>query len=144
MPGINKTNGQRITGTDEHIRQSIGDILTTPIGSRVMRREYGSVIPDLIDAPLNSQTTLRLYAATAAALMRWEPRFKISRISLFIENGSAVVEVAGSTANLSALITEVPVNPAPAPIKYANSFIEPGTGSILDAGIIYADQPLFS
>lgn len=28
-----------------HIRQSIADILTTRIGSRVMRREYGSQLP---------------------------------------------------------------------------------------------------
>jgi phage baseplate assembly protein W len=142
MAGLNKNTGKNIVSTDEHIRQSIGDILTTPLGSRVMRREYGSIIPELIDAPLNSHTTLRLYAATAGALMRWEPRFKISRISLFIENGSAVVEVAGSTANLSEIITHVPVNPPPVIVQYANSFIEPGTGNILDGGVIYGDQLL--
>lgn len=27
-----------------HLRQSMGDILTTPIGSRVMRHEYGSQV----------------------------------------------------------------------------------------------------
>ncbi len=28
----------------EHIRQSVRDILTTPLGSRVMRRNYGSLL----------------------------------------------------------------------------------------------------
>lgn len=96
MPGLNKNTGQNITTTDAHIRQSIGDILTTPLGSRVMRRDYGSALPDLIDAPLNDKTTLRLYAATAAAIMRWEPRFKISAIALFTDHAAATVEVTGS------------------------------------------------
>ncbi|WP_208531402.1 GPW/gp25 family protein, partial [Pseudomonas aeruginosa] len=54
-----------------HIRQSIVDILTTRIGTRVMRREYGSQLPELIDAPFNDTTRLQVYAATAMALMRW-------------------------------------------------------------------------
>ncbi|MBG4169896.1 GPW/gp25 family protein, partial [Pseudomonas aeruginosa] len=47
-----------------HIRQAIADILTTRIGTRVMRREYGSQLPELIDAPFNDTTRLQVYAAT--------------------------------------------------------------------------------
>lgn len=96
MPGLNKNSGKNISSTEAHIRQSIGDILTTPLASRVMRRDYGSALPDLIDAPLNDKTRLRLYAATAAAIMRWEPRFKISAIALYTDNSAATVEVTGS------------------------------------------------
>ena len=56
------TSGKPISGLD-HLRQSIADILTTPIGSRVMRRDYGSLLPGLIDQPQNNATTLRLYSA---------------------------------------------------------------------------------
>jgi phage baseplate assembly protein W len=35
----------------EHIRQSVRDILVTPIGSRVMRRDYGSLLAAMIDRP---------------------------------------------------------------------------------------------
>lgn len=79
MDGINNTTGQRLGGI-EHLRQSIRDILTTPIGSRVMLRDYGSRIFDLIDAPMNRSTLLDLYAATAEALATWEPRFKLSKV----------------------------------------------------------------
>lgn len=65
-----------------HLRQSIADILTTPIGSRIARRDYGSLLPELIDQPFNDTTRLRLYGATATALMRWEPRLQVSRITL--------------------------------------------------------------
>ncbi|MGV6379234.1 GPW/gp25 family protein, partial [Escherichia coli] len=38
----------------EHLKQSVRDILITPLASRVMRREYGSLVPDLIDEPMNN------------------------------------------------------------------------------------------
>lgn len=102
MTGLNKHTGTAVTSTDAHIRQAINDILTTPVGSRVMRRDYGSVLPDLIDQPLNEKTILRLYAATAAAVMYWEPRFKITLISLsFTKNGTATVEISGSIGTQS-------------------------------------------
>jgi phage baseplate assembly protein W len=76
----------RITGgtiaTLEHILQSIGDILTTRIGSRVMRREYGCALVDLIDQPGNRNTLLLCYSAIAMALLRWEPRIRVSRVQL--------------------------------------------------------------
>lgn len=54
----------------------------TPIGTRVMRRDYGSRLPRLIDAPVNAETILKIYAATAEALKRWEPRFKLQRAQI--------------------------------------------------------------
>lgn len=81
MTGMNRITGTRLDGL-EHIAQSIVDILTTPLGSRLMRREYGSLLPELIDQPQNAATAVRLYAATASALMRWEPRMRISKLSL--------------------------------------------------------------
>ncbi|AMP06533.1 GPW/gp25 family protein [Collimonas pratensis] len=65
-----------------HIRQSLADILTTPIGSRVMRRTYGSEVPELIDQPLNGATVLRIYAATAYAVLRWERRIALTGVQL--------------------------------------------------------------
>lgn len=81
MLGMNARTGKRLDG-DDHLRQSIADILTTPIGSRVMRRDYGSMLLDLIDQPANALTRLRLYAAVAVALMRWEPRIRLKKISI--------------------------------------------------------------
>ena len=81
MRGMDRTTGKELSGTD-HLKQSISDILTTPIGSRVYRRNYGSRIFELIDEPLNGQTKASFYAATAEALDQWEPRFKLDRVVL--------------------------------------------------------------
>ncbi len=82
-----------------HLRQSVGDILTTPIGSRVMRHEYGSQVPMLVDQPDNRITQLRLLSAAASSLMRWEPRLALSNIEVEREPstpGRALVTVHGS------------------------------------------------
>ena len=79
MPGMDAQTGRALDGV-AHLRQSITDILTTPIGSRVMRREYGSRLPALIDAPVTPGRLIDLYAATAEALSRWEPRIKLNRV----------------------------------------------------------------
>ncbi|MBY0445834.1 MAG: GPW/gp25 family protein [Burkholderiales bacterium] len=75
MAGLNKHNGHAIDDL-AHIQQSVADVLTTPLGSRLMRRDYGSEIPALIDQPLNGATRLRVMAATATALKKWEPRIR--------------------------------------------------------------------
>lgn len=78
---MNRQTGGTIT-TLEHIRQSIADILTTRQGTRVMRREYGCQLVDLIDEPGNPATLILSYAAIAMALIRWEPRLRLSRVQL--------------------------------------------------------------
>ncbi|WP_375628630.1 GPW/gp25 family protein [Bartonella sp. TT67HLJMS] len=77
--GMDRTTGKPLTGID-HLRQSILDILSTRIGSRVMRRDYGSRVAELIDAPVNNAFAVALYAAVAEALDKWEPRFKLKKI----------------------------------------------------------------
>jgi len=81
MSGMNAHTGRALSGLD-HIRQSVADIITTPIGTRVMRRSYGSEVPELIDQPLHGATVLRVYAATAHAVRLWESRIKLQGIQL--------------------------------------------------------------
>jgi len=71
--------GALLTGT-EHLRQSIIDILTTPVGTRVMRPEYGGRLFELIDRPVNAEFLVDLYAETVIALHRWKPRIRVVRV----------------------------------------------------------------
>lgn len=79
--GMSRSTGKSIEDI-EHIRQSIADILLTPIGERVMRREYGSEIFRLMDAPMNGATRLRIMAATVMAIINWEPRVKVTALDM--------------------------------------------------------------
>lgn len=89
MIGLNVTSGKSLGGI-EHLRQSVRDILTTRIGSRVMRRDYGSDLPNLVDAPMNRETFLKLYASTVKALEKWEPRLSINSVKVTSANPGAV------------------------------------------------------
>ncbi len=89
MRGINAMTGKALDGI-AHLRQSIRDILTTPLGSRVMRRNYGSRLFDLIDNPINDQTLVEIFAATADALIKWEPRLKVTRVQARSVTGDAI------------------------------------------------------
>jgi len=99
MQGMSATTGKTIDGL-AHLRQSITDILTTPVGSRVMRRDYGSDLFKLIDQPIHETTLLKLYAATVDALARWEPRIKITRV----QPGNTALERGSLTLNIEAAL----------------------------------------
>ncbi|MFT8662627.1 GPW/gp25 family protein [Zymomonas mobilis] len=86
---FNRLTGAVITGM-AHIIQSVDDILTTPIGTRICRRDYGSLIPYLIDQPFNATTAIRVYAATAQALSNWEPRLSIQSVNMIRDDTGAV------------------------------------------------------
>lgn len=81
MTGMDHTTGMEISEIED-VRQSCADIIFTPLGTRIARRDYGSRFADLIDSPVNAANRALLYAAVATALRRWEPRLNVKRVSL--------------------------------------------------------------
>lgn len=81
MTGMNAATGRSLADID-HLKQSLRDILTTPLGSRVMRRDYGSRLYQLVDRPVNQAFLVDVFAATAEAVLRWEPRLALERVSV--------------------------------------------------------------
>lgn len=112
MTGMNLNTGRELSGI-EHLAQSVADILTTPIGSRIQRRDYGSMLFDLIDQPLNGSTRLLLFAATALAIARWEPRIRLRRVGITGgADGAVSLSLEGDLADLTAnshVLLSVPI-----------------------------------
>ena|SRR5438067_13814721 len=95
MDGTSATTGKLLGGID-HLRQSIVDILTTPKGTRVMRRDYGSDLPRLVDAPINRKTVMDIIAATAGAIKQWEPRFDVQTVKVVAASpGKLEIDITG-------------------------------------------------
>jgi len=93
--GMNRDTGEAITDID-HIRQSVRDILMMLEGSRLLRREYGSLLSVLIDQPQNDVIRLQVMAAVYTALSRWEPRIRRNTVNMTSAfDGSMVVELTG-------------------------------------------------
>lgn len=87
--GMNQETGRLMTGID-HLKQSIRDIIRTTlrkvknllIGTRVMRRTYGSRVFDRVDLPQNRLTHIHYIADVADALDKWEPRFNLKQVKV--------------------------------------------------------------
>jgi phage baseplate assembly protein W len=95
MIGTDATTGKPLSGI-AHLRQSVRDILTTPVGTRVMRRDYGSRLFQLIDAPVNRAGLMEIYAATIGALAKWEPRLRVTKVlASSAAPGSVTLDITG-------------------------------------------------
>lgn len=104
MIGLDRRTGQPITGLD-HLRQSIEDILTTPIGSRRMRPEYGSTLRRYVDMPVNEGWKSAVQAEVARSLGRWEPRLRLERVRVIaVVGGQISLELTGEYLGNSAVV----------------------------------------
>ena len=97
MAGMNAATGRPLDGI-AHLRQSVRDVLLTRIGTRVGRREYGSELMNLVDRPATPALFVELYVATAEALARWEPRFRLRsvRAAAVADEGRLTLTLTGT------------------------------------------------
>jgi len=95
MIGTDAVTGSRLDGP-AHLAQRIRDILTTRIGTRVMRREYGSRVPELVDRPVNTGWLVDLTSASAEALDKWETEFRLTQVEMEnVASGQVTIAVTG-------------------------------------------------
>jgi len=95
MIGLDRRTGQPLAG-QAHLRQSIEDILSTPLGSRRMRPDYGSQLRRFVDLPVNEGWKSAVQAEVARALQRWEPRLKLERVRVTaVVGGQVTLQLSG-------------------------------------------------
>lgn len=95
MIGMDRRTGKPLSGL-AHLRQSIEDILTTPLGSRRMRPEYGSTLRRYVDLPVNEGWKSAVQAEVARALGRWEPRLQMERVKIVsVIDGKVTLQLSG-------------------------------------------------
>ena len=95
MPGMNSLTGQKIENW-EYCWQRIADRLKTLKGTRVMRHEYGSIIPRIIDRPQNYELLLELTLSIVSCLhdpVEGEPCFRVGRVALGSMSAEGFVRV---------------------------------------------------
>ncbi|MES1164421.1 MAG: GPW/gp25 family protein [Verrucomicrobiota bacterium] len=68
-------------GEEEKIQQSALIILGTARGERVMRPDFGSRLHELVFAPMNSGTKALVAHYATDALVTWEPRIDVLRVT---------------------------------------------------------------
>lgn len=100
---MDQHSGAAISG-DADIAQSVARILSTRIGTRVMRRSFGSRLPELQDTPITPRNAILWIAATAGALRRWEDRIKVERVAVSMNQGGEgrlLIDIAGHRTDIA-------------------------------------------
>ncbi len=77
--------GIALASGEEDIVQAIWVILATPVGSRVMRPEFGSRLHELIFAPANADTFGQAVSYVQEALGFWEPRILVTHVEAGVD-----------------------------------------------------------
>lgn len=108
---MSRTDGKTIDDDLVHLHQSVVDILTTPIGNQVLRRDYGSRLFDLIDTGLNNSGVMDIYAATVTALALWENRLAIQNVRVTPGKGTLSLTITGlyKPNNIGVRISDIQV-----------------------------------
>jgi uncharacterized protein len=79
--GLSRHHGGPVSGF-AHVVECFGDLLSTVVGARVLRRDYGSDVPLLIDREMTPQQILLVITAVADAADLWEPRLVVRRCTI--------------------------------------------------------------
>ena len=81
-PRVDSRGVISLTNEQSEIEQAIQIILSTPIGTRVMRPTFGSRLHELVFSPINSQTIAQARRFVEEALGMWEPRIQVKDVEV--------------------------------------------------------------
>ncbi len=92
QPGA--TRAIDVAAYEDSIRQSIGIILGTAKGERLMRPDFGCDIHALVFEPQTAATASKLAEAVRDALLYLEPRIELVDVDVEAEDGDAVLNIS--------------------------------------------------
>lgn len=78
-PGLD--GGFSLIEAEDNLDQAIILLLSTALGERQMRFEFGSDLPRMIFEPITSATLVELEEAARIALRDWEPRIIVRQVT---------------------------------------------------------------
>jgi phage baseplate assembly protein W len=78
--GVDRDGNIRLTRGTENLDASVRVILSTALGERLMRPQFGCRIWDLLFEPVNSNTLGLMSQAVSDAIRQWEPRVDVTEV----------------------------------------------------------------
>lgn len=87
------TGGVATVSGTEKLKENIIHILLTGAGERVMRRDYGAGLRQLVHDPNNEALRAIAQHQVAKAVNRWEPQVAVDQVRTALDGGSLVVEI---------------------------------------------------
>lgn len=80
-------------GGPEKLKENIIHILLTNIGERVMRRDYGGGIRQLVHDPNNDALRAIVQHQISKSIGQWEPRVLLEDIGIIQQEGTLIAEL---------------------------------------------------
>jgi phage baseplate assembly protein W len=77
--------GFALINGEDNVAQSIEMILSTALGERQMRFDFGSSLPQMIFAPITSSTLVEIEESARQALINWERRIVVKSVSAEVD-----------------------------------------------------------
>jgi phage baseplate assembly protein W len=107
--GTHRDTGERITGIDD-VRQSVAEIMRTPLRSRPMRPEFGTDLLGIVDQPMNAAGRALVAGRTVDAIAKFEKRISITKSSITTTaEGEVEVLAEGEVAGAETQVTSAPL-----------------------------------
>ena len=88
----NKTKRLEMVDSEEDINQSLSILLSTSLGERVMRPEYGCNLKDFQFEPMNVSMIGFIKNLIERAILFYEPRIKAEKITITESTGEETLE----------------------------------------------------
>jgi phage baseplate assembly protein W len=85
------TGGVAPEGGPEKLKENLIHILLTGVGERVMRRDYGGGIRQLVHDPNNDALRAIVQHQIARSVGQWEPRVQLQDVVVTQEQGTLIV-----------------------------------------------------
>jgi phage baseplate assembly protein W len=88
---VNAKGGISYSSGPDRIQDAIWIILSTAVGERQMREEFGAGVNDYVFQSNSDVVRAQLAAAVSAALAKWEPR--ITQVNVSVQQGTQPSQV---------------------------------------------------
>jgi phage baseplate assembly protein W len=79
---VNAKGGLSYSAGPERIQDAIWIVLSTSLGERLMRPDFGTGVHDFVFQPNSDVMRTRLQSAVNDALLKWEPRIELTHVKV--------------------------------------------------------------
>ncbi|WP_305989070.1 GPW/gp25 family protein [Roseibium sp. MMSF_3544] len=94
FPPTFENGAVQMTDGVQNIRESLRIILTTTLGERVMRPDFGCRIKEEIFGPMNSTRLTMIETVIRRAILLHEPRVEAKRVAVEARQAEGILEIS--------------------------------------------------
>ena|ERR1044072_2238922 len=90
---IKGVNAVALAKSEEVIKQNLSILLSTTLGERVMRSDYGAGLQQQVFEPMDAAFKTYVTSIVSDAITNYEPRINLDRIDVFVDSEEGRIEL---------------------------------------------------